>query len=126
MARLPEGGCAMVKNIAEQENIPSHFLAKILQELARQGFLRSTKGPSGGFSFRVPARELSLLRVIEALDGKSIHETNEIPWVLESWRALHSRMMGVLGESTISSIARALDARESAARQSKSRRPKKK
>src|ERR1035438_5440298 len=49
LAQVPEGKYAMVKNIAEQEEIPAHFLAKILQQLARKGLLRSSKGPTGGF-----------------------------------------------------------------------------
>jgi len=47
LAQVPEGKYAMVKNIAEQEDIPAHFLAKILQQLARKGLLRSSKGPTG-------------------------------------------------------------------------------
>jgi len=50
LAQVPEGKYAMVKNIAEQEEIPAHFLAKILQQLARKGLLRSSKGPTGGFA----------------------------------------------------------------------------
>ena len=57
LAQVPEGKYAMVKNIAEQEDIPAHFLAKILQQLARKGLLRSSKGPTGGFALRwIPAR----------------------------------------------------------------------
>ena len=57
LAQVQEGKYAMVKNIAEQEDIPAHFLAKILQQLARKGLLRSSKGPTGGFALRVdPAR----------------------------------------------------------------------
>src|SRR5579885_1414349 len=52
LAQVPEGKYAMVKNIAEQEDIPAHFLAKILQQLARKGLLRS-QGPHGRFC---PAR----------------------------------------------------------------------
>ena len=55
LAQVPEGKYAMVKNIAEQEEIPAHFLAKILQQLARKGLLRSSKGPTGGFALRVDA-----------------------------------------------------------------------
>ena len=46
---VPEGKYAMVRQIAEEAEIPSHFLAKILQQLARKGYLRSSKGPTGGF-----------------------------------------------------------------------------
>jgi len=69
LARVQEGKYAMVKNIAEQEEIPAHFLAKILQQLARKGLLRSSKGPTGGFALRVEASEIRLLDIVEALDG---------------------------------------------------------
>jgi DNA-binding IscR family transcriptional regulator len=45
MAQVPNGQYAMVKNIAAQEEMPLHFLAKILQQLARAGLLRSSKDP---------------------------------------------------------------------------------
>src|SRR5436309_13921740 len=69
MASLPPGEYVMVKNIAAEADIPSHFLAKILQDLARDGFLRSSKGPRGGFRLRQPPEEISMLRIIEAVDG---------------------------------------------------------
>ena len=69
LARVPDGKFAMARNIAEKEKIPAHFLAKILQELTRKGLLRSSKGPSGGFALRVPASQIRLLDLVEALDG---------------------------------------------------------
>ena len=46
LAQVPDGRYAMVKQIAAEEEIPAHFLAKILQQLARKGMLRSSKGPT--------------------------------------------------------------------------------
>src|SRR2546421_11750479 len=69
LAQVPEGKYAMVKNVAEQEQIPAHFLAKILQQLARKGLLRSSKGPTGGFALKVGSSEIRLLDIVEALDG---------------------------------------------------------
>jgi len=74
LAQVPAGKYAMVKQIAAQEDIPTHFLAKILQQLARKGLLRSSKGPTGGFSLRVPADEIRLVDIVEALDGLSEYE----------------------------------------------------
>ena len=68
LAQVNEGKYAMVKNIAEQEDIPAHFLAKILQQLARKGLLRSSKGPTGGFALRVDRDEIAW-DIVEALDG---------------------------------------------------------
>lgn len=109
LAQIPEGKYAMAKNIAEQEQIPAHFLAKILQELTKKGMLRSNKGPSGGFILRVPANRIKLLDIVEALDGKALAESsNKVPWILEPWKDLHSRMMDYLGLYTIADVASAL------------------
>jgi len=69
LASQPDGQFAMVKNIAEEEQIPSHFLAKILQQIARKGLLKSSKGPTGGFCLKVPANKLKLIDIIDAVDG---------------------------------------------------------
>ena len=123
LARVPEGKYAMAKTIAEREQIPAHFLAKILQDMARKGFLRSNKGPSGGFSLRIPAAQIRLLQVIEALDGSSLAgSAAQIPWVLDSWRSLHSRIMDSLGRTTVADVAKALE--EMRAGAAKSKRPR--
>src|SRR3954453_6438158 len=92
LARVPDGKFAMARHIAEEEKIPAHFLAKILQELTRKGMLRSSKGPSGGFSLRLPAAKNKPLEIVEALDGPLSKESPaEAPWILDSWKDLHSR-----------------------------------
>src|SRR2546425_4001819 len=84
LSQVPDGKYAMVKQIAEQEQIPVHFLAKILQELTKKGFLRSNKGPSGGFSLRVPAQQIRLIDLVEALDGPALAEAaHRVPWMLD-------------------------------------------
>jgi Rrf2 family iron-sulfur cluster assembly transcriptional regulator len=110
LARIPAGKFAMARHIAQEEKIPAHFLAKILQELARKGLLRSNKGPSGGFSLRVPASQIKLLDLVEALDGTALAESlNHGPWILDSWKDLHSRIMDYLECNTIADLARAVE-----------------
>ena len=121
LARIPDGKFAMARHIAEEEQIPAHFLAKILQELTRKGLLRSNKGPSGGFALRVSASQIRLLDLVEALDGPALSESlDEAPWTLDSWRDLHSRIMDYLERNTIADVAKALDEKKAA--QEKSRR----
>jgi Rrf2 family transcriptional regulator, iron-sulfur cluster assembly transcription factor len=120
LARVPDGQFAMARHIAEQEKIPVHFLAKILQELTRKGLLRSNKGPSGGFSLRVPASQIRLLDLVEALDGPALAESlHHAPWTLDSWKDLHSRIMDYLERNTIADVAEALDHKKAAASKSK-------
>ncbi len=119
LAQVPDGKYAMVKQIAAEEEIPAHFLAKILQQLARKGLLRSSKGPTGGFSLRVSSDEIRLLDIVEALDGLSEFEkcasglaecSDDMPCPLhDSWKALRSRIMDYLGRNTIADLAKALD-----------------
>jgi len=125
MAQAPEGKFCMARSIAEREQIPAHFLAKILQDLARKGLLRSNKGPAGGFALRVPASQIRLLDIVEALDGQALAQSAaQLPWVLDNWKALHSRIMESLGQNTVADVARALAAQKAAQeRGRKARRP---
>jgi len=133
LAEVPEGKYAMVKHIAEQGDIPAHFLAKILQQLARKGFLRSSKGPTGGFTLRQPPADISLLQIVDAVDGLSEYQrcpggmtecNDNMPCGMhESWKALRSRIIGYLEETSIADVAAALeDKRQVLAKQQKPRR----
>src|SRR5262245_49828672 len=55
--------------IAEAEDSPERFLLKVLKPLVGAGVLRSVKGPHGGYALARPAKEISLLEVVEAVDG---------------------------------------------------------
>jgi Rrf2 family protein len=134
LAQVPEGKFAMVKNIAEEENIPAHFLAKILQQLARKGLLRSSKGPTGGFSMRLDPSEVKLLDIVEALDGLAPYQqcasglaecNDEMPCSMhDSWVSLRSRIMDYLGRNTIADLVKALEQKRKAlGKVKKSRRP---
>jgi Rrf2 family transcriptional regulator, iron-sulfur cluster assembly transcription factor len=119
LASVPEGKYAMVKQIAEDASIPSHFLAKILQQLARKGFLRSSKGPTGGFSLRMPAPDISLIMIVDAVDGLADYErcpaglaecNDQAPCGMhDSWKALRSRIMEYLERTSIEDLAKSLD-----------------
>lgn len=58
-----------IKEISKDLEIPSPFLGKILQVLAKQKMLKSTKGPHGGFSLGQNADEITLLDIVEIIDG---------------------------------------------------------
>jgi Rrf2 family protein len=54
---------------AEARGIPERFLLKVLQPLVSAGVLRSIKGPNGGYRLAKPPKQITLLQVIEAVDG---------------------------------------------------------
>jgi Rrf2 family protein len=115
LATVPDGKFAMAKQIAEESEIPAHFLAKILQQLARKGFLRSSKGPTGGFCLRRPANDITLIEIVDAVDGLSdyqrcvsgLAECNDTaPCGLhDSWIALKSRIIDYLEGTSIADVA---------------------
>lgn len=65
---------AGLKKITEELDIPAPFLGKILQSLVKYDFLESNKGPHGGFCLKRPAIDITLLEVVEVIDGKGFWE----------------------------------------------------
>lgn len=55
--------------LASEGQMPERFLLQILRNLVTHGILRSTRGVDGGYSLVRPASEISLLDVIEAIEG---------------------------------------------------------
>jgi Rrf2 family protein len=61
-----------IRQISEDLNLPTPFLAKILQQLAKQKILNSSKGPHGGFSLMKDPRNITLLDIIITIDGRDL------------------------------------------------------
>jgi Rrf2 family protein len=64
-----EGQKLGIKQISKDLNIPTPFLGKILQSLAKHKLLSSTKGPHGGFGLNKKATDISLMDIVEVVDG---------------------------------------------------------
>lgn len=64
--RLPQDAEGLSKKL----DISRSFLAKILQNLAKDGILNSYKGARGGFELSKPVDEINLLEIIKASEGK--------------------------------------------------------
>jgi len=58
--------------IAEDLDIPTHFIAKILQPLAKKGIISSLKGPKGGFYFTAKNGEKTVCDIIHVTEGKDV------------------------------------------------------
>ena len=57
------------KEIAEEYNIPTELLAKVLQTLAKHGIIESHNGPKGGYLLARNAGAISIAQVLEAIEG---------------------------------------------------------
>jgi Rrf2 family iron-sulfur cluster assembly transcriptional regulator len=58
-----------IKKISTDLGLPSPFLAKILQQMAKQKILSSSKGPHGGFSLLRDPKKITLLEIVNSIDG---------------------------------------------------------
>ena len=59
----------ILSRLASEGKMPERFLLQILRNLVTHGILRSTRGVDGGYALVKPANEISLLEVIEAIEG---------------------------------------------------------
>jgi Rrf2 family protein len=64
-----EDGRARTHEIAQHQDIPPALLAKLVPLLVRAGLLDSQRGARGGLYLARPASEISLLEIIEAIEG---------------------------------------------------------
>lgn len=69
LAENQNGNPIQGRDIADACGIPSGHLLKILQQLVRAQILSSERGPAGGFVLRKSANDISLLEIVEAIDG---------------------------------------------------------
>jgi len=103
------------KQIAEQYGIPLPLLSKVLQRLARSGFLEPLQGTNGGYHLARPSHEISVLDVIHTIDGPVIltscfHDDQECDHsnnctVREPLRKVHEAISNLLGSITIADIS---------------------
>lgn len=69
LAQLGPEQRAATSQIAQDEQIPPSFLAKIVSQLSVAGLLQTSRGARGGVSLARSPKEISLLEVVEAIDG---------------------------------------------------------
>jgi Rrf2 family transcriptional regulator, cysteine metabolism repressor len=69
LARSGGSGPVPIGEIARRRDIPVQFLEGLFATLRRAGILQSQRGVKGGYSFARPAEELTVLEVVEALEG---------------------------------------------------------
>lgn len=69
LSRLSSRGSVPILEIAEATEVPVHFLEQVFASLRRSGVLQSQRGVKGGYSFRRDPSEVTVLEVVEAVDG---------------------------------------------------------
>jgi Rrf2 family protein len=69
LSRLDGDQKASTSAIAEEQKIPPSFLAKIVSQLSLAGLIQTSRGARGGVSLAKPPGDISILDVVEAIDG---------------------------------------------------------
>jgi Rrf2 family protein len=69
LAGVENGGRAPTSKIAQLQHIPASFLAKIVSQLSVAGIVQTSRGARGGVTLAREAKDITLLHVVEAIDG---------------------------------------------------------
>ncbi|MCK4738311.1 MAG: Rrf2 family transcriptional regulator [Deltaproteobacteria bacterium] len=69
LSMQPDGKVSFIEEIADCQGVPKAYLAKIFQTLRKKGVLRSTRGQGGGFTLVKAPTEITVLNIIEVLEG---------------------------------------------------------
>lgn len=91
MAGREQGRPVASHVVAEAQGVPERFLLKVLKPLVGAGILRSIKGPNGGYQLSKVPKDITLLDIVEAIDGPV---RGHIPFTHERGKkgALESRL----------------------------------
>lgn len=115
MARHPEQEYWTILDLASRTETPAPFLAKTFQQLVRAKLLRSAKGRGGGFAFARPPQEISVIGVVETLDGDALaqecalglpecSEANPCPFH-RHWKGIRESILEALTAESLADFA---------------------
>jgi len=114
LAEFPGQKYVPIKEISGKLGISFHFLTKILQMLTARNLLVSFRGPNGGIALAKPATDISILEIIEAVDGSTLFEAcllglkscdDKNPcWMHEQWSGERERLRELFKTTSIQKI----------------------
>ena len=119
LARQPQGEVVLVADIASAMGVPDSFLAKIFQNLARAGLVRSTRGHGGGYALARSPGKITLLEVVECVEGPIVLNDCTDPHAAEGetmactsacgaqgvWQEVQEAVRGILEKKTMDELA---------------------
>ena len=115
MARKGQDKYSGVKEIAKATEVPSNYLAKILQQLAKAGVLESQKGFGGGFRVARPLSKINLLAIVDPLENisrfhrcvlgqRECNDEQACP-LHDAWKRICGEYLGSLEHTTLQDVA---------------------
>lgn len=117
LALEPQGKCCCVRELATQLGAQATYLAKIVRDLTRLGFVRGVRGPGGGVRLARPATEINLWEVVNAIEPMGKFERCVLrpdpcsdlhPCPLhDGWSPIREQITELLKSRTLSELASA-------------------
>ena len=114
LASLPEHSRALTSEIAKRQQIPESFLPRIISALSKAQLIRTFRGNNGGVALARPIAEISVLDVIQALEGPiclnrctyqpSQCDRSAFCRVHPIWRKAQEYLNQLLGETTLATL----------------------
>ncbi|MGH6674227.1 MAG: RrF2 family transcriptional regulator [Xanthobacteraceae bacterium] len=125
LANVPEGVWPSARDVADFQGISSAYVAKLFTQLQKAGIVQSSGGKSGGFRLARTADKISVLDVVDAVEGGSplfrcreirkncvLFQNRDPDWSRRGVCAIHAtmlaaegRMRDVLAQKTVASLA---------------------
>lgn len=115
LAGKPLDKVCLLSEIAAAVDVPPTFLAKIFQQFSKIGLVKSFRGTGGGFMLGRPPEEITLLEVVEAVEGAIIPnrcvvkptdcERSGFCNVHPVWKKVQGEVRGVLAGVTLLELA---------------------
>jgi Rrf2 family cysteine metabolism transcriptional repressor len=102
LARRGNVGPVPIGEIARARDIPVQFLEGLFATLRRNGILQSQRGVKGGYSFARPPADITVLEIVELLEGELGSDAATAGAV---WEDTVEAVKGVLGGTTIAEVA---------------------
>jgi Rrf2 family transcriptional regulator, cysteine metabolism repressor len=107
LASRGDTGPVPILEVAERRAIPLHLLEQLFASLRRAGILQSQRGVKGGYSFRRAPAQVSLLEVVETVEGRlgPADDDGEVESGCDAvWREARDRVSDLLRDITIADI----------------------
>jgi len=122
VAARGSNGRLLLDDVVAGSGLPRDFMAKVFQKLVHAGVLRSAKGRGGGFALARPAHEITLMQVVEAIDGPQTHDrcvigfakcSDEMPCAQHDlYKPIRQRIKDYLTTTTAADLAASLRAKQ--------------
>lgn len=117
LSRQEPGKCCSLTEIAERQGVPRKFLEKIIQDLTRNGLIKSKRGSCGGYALARPAHAISFFDVVEAIEGPMAVNAclderlgcDQLPRcaMVGVWGEVQRKITEVLTQTTLADLERA-------------------